>query len=276
MWLQPFGYGDGGGGATDWSIRFAEFAKDCDGVPRVEFASASAFCDALHDQHARGADFPDWFGELDMEIHRGTLTSQAWIKKANREAEEALRLAEIVTALSEPEAQAREGFKQTLDRAWKLTLLNQFHDILPGSSIGWVYEDAKRDHAEIQALVTPIIEAGFSRGDLDPTPSVFNPTSTRSVSDRSPIILRTGSGSRRLWTSSQHCCAKLSAHASPAATASARGWASSSDPAGCARSRILLSFVVLQGPSLSPAPTAPPVVVIVSRPRVSAPGPCGR
>lgn len=178
LWLQPFGYGDGGGGATDWSIRFAEFAKDCDGVPRVEFSTANAFCEALHDQFQRGAQFPEWFGELDMEIHRGTLTSQAWIKKANRDAEEALRLAEILTVLSEPDAQAREVAHQTLDQAWKLTLLNQFHDILPGSSIGWVYEDAKKDHEKIQALSKPLIAQGLARVSArTPGPSVFNPTS---------------------------------------------------------------------------------------------------
>jgi alpha-mannosidase len=177
LWLQPFGFGDGGGGATDWSIRFAQLAAHCDGVPRVEFSTASAFCEALHDQHARGADFPEWFGELDMEIHRGTLTSQAWIKEANRDAEEALRLAEILLVLSEPAAPARASSRQALDQAWKLTLLNQFHDILPGSSIGRVYDDAKKDHAQVQALATPIIEAGLSGDGRDPTPSVFNPTS---------------------------------------------------------------------------------------------------
>ncbi len=184
LWLQPFGFGDGGGGATDWSIRFGELAANCDGVPRVEFSRADDFCKALNDQSDRHAAFPEWFGELDMEIHRGTLTSQAWIKRANREAEETLRLAEILLA-SEPPAPAggervQPATRAALDRAWKLTLLNQFHDILPGSSIGWVYDDAKSDHAEIQRLAAPIIAQGLAAAAARITPSapaVFNPTS---------------------------------------------------------------------------------------------------
>jgi alpha-mannosidase len=178
IWLQPFGFGDGGGGATDWSIRFAELAKDCDGLPRVEFSSATAFCDELHAQHQAEVEFPQWYGELDMEIHRGTLTSQAWIKKANVQAEQGLRLAEMLTTLSDlpgrkvtPESRAR------FDRAWKLTLLNQFHDILPGSSIGWVYEDAKQDHAEIQRLIGEETKRFVpAPGDSSAPTSVFNPT----------------------------------------------------------------------------------------------------
>lgn len=188
IWLQPFGYGDGGGGATDWSIRFAEFSANSDSLPRVRFSTVNAFCDALHDQHARGADFPVWQGELDMEIHRGTLTSQAAVKRGNREAEEALRLAEILSVLSEPDAPARESSREPslqntrqttrhiLDDAWKLTLLNQFHDILPGSSIGWVYDDAKKDHAKIQTLLRPLIDRGL-QSLAGRAPAVFNATS---------------------------------------------------------------------------------------------------
>jgi alpha-mannosidase len=176
IWLQPFGFGDGGGGATDWAIRFAQLAKDCDGLPRVEFSSATAFCDELHAQHQAGAEFPQWHGELDMEIHRGTLTSQAWIKKANRDAEERLRLVEMLLALRGEGIEAET--RATLDRAWKLTLLNQFHDILPGSSIGWVYADARQDYAEVDRLLAPMVERTLPQaGHRDFAHSVFNPTS---------------------------------------------------------------------------------------------------
>ncbi|MEK6701732.1 MAG: glycoside hydrolase family 38 C-terminal domain-containing protein, partial [Planctomycetota bacterium] len=187
LWLQPFGFGDGGGGATDWSIRFGELSANCDGLPRVEFSRADDFCKALGDQYNAHANFPEWFGELDMEIHRGTLTSQAWIKRANREAEENLRLAEILLCSSPApsggggrvrEAGGGVSERADLDRAWKLTLLNQFHDILPGSSIGWVYDDAKKDHAEIQRLVAPIIRGGLVNvGAHLPGTAVFNPSS---------------------------------------------------------------------------------------------------
>jgi len=176
LWLQPFGFGDGGGGATDWSIRFAQIASSCEGLPRVRFSSVSAFCDALHQQARDGAPFPEWAGELDMEIHRGTLTSQAPIKAANAAAEEALRLSETLAASlhSAPSS----AFISDIDLAWKLTLLNQFHDILPGSSIAWVYEDAAKDHASIHSLLTPHSASNLQLlADRLQAPAVFNPTS---------------------------------------------------------------------------------------------------
>ncbi len=175
-WLQPFGFGDGGGGATDWSVRFAELAADCDGLPRVGFSRVDAFCEELHEGHRRGAAYPEWIGELDMEIHRGTLTTQGAVKAGNRRCEESLRIAEIAMA-SEGE---RPGDRAGMAMAWRLTLLNQFHDILPGSSIGWVYEDAGRDQTEAEGLAEGIAERGLSRmasrvgGPL----VAFNPTSS--------------------------------------------------------------------------------------------------
>jgi alpha-mannosidase len=198
LWLQPFGFGDGGGGATDWSIRFAQFAADCEGVPRVEFVSASAFCDAIHDQHRRGVPFPEWIGELDMEIHRGTYTTQAWIKRANREAEEMLRIAEMLSFSpfqSEASGGAVRRSISPLDTPWKLTLLNQFHDILPGSSIGWVYEDARRDYDAIRDAVAPAIHASLKTlaEQLGPV-ALLNPTSRpfSGVLDREglPVLVR--------------------------------------------------------------------------------------
>ncbi len=168
-WLQPFGFGDGGGGPTDWMIENAQHAQACDGLPRVRQSSATAFCDALQADLAsalsRGEEIPSWSGELYLELHRGTLTTQAWLKQANREAEDALRLAELLLAgaptLASPDSWRRA--KADLDAAWKLLLLNQFHDILPGSSITMVYDDARRDHARIRELVAPLIEEGIDR-----------------------------------------------------------------------------------------------------------------
>jgi alpha-mannosidase len=198
LWLQPFGFGDGGGGATDWSIRFAQFASDCEGVPRVEFSTTSAFCDAIHNQHRRGVPFPEWIGELDMEIHRGTYTTQAWIKRANRDAEESLRLAELLSFSSAAKDAAGGTDRLSvspLDTPWKLTLLNQFHDILPGSSIGWVYEDARRDYEAIRDAVAPAIDAGLKTlaAQLGSN-AVLNPTSRpfSGVLDRegTPVLVR--------------------------------------------------------------------------------------
>lgn len=192
-WLQPFGYGDGGGGPTDWSIRYAEFADNCDGMPRVQLSTPRAFCEALHAQHEATVGtpeaFPTWAGELYLEIHRGTLTSQAWIKAANRRAEEDLKFAELVTfcgpmAAADSGAKAQQDAAAKLDKAWKTLLLQQFHDILPGSSIGWVYEDSRRDFARIGKVTDSLIEKGTSSwleglstaGMREPV-GIFNPCS---------------------------------------------------------------------------------------------------
>ncbi len=161
-WMQPFGYGDGGGGPTARSIRYAQLSKGCEGLPAVRMSTATAFCDALHADiatiRAAGGDVPLWIGELYLELHRGTLTTQAWIKQANRRAEQRLRLAELL--ISGAGETVSEDDRAALDKAWKLLLLQQFHDILPGSSIGRVYEDSRRDFAEIERLVGGIIERG--------------------------------------------------------------------------------------------------------------------
>ena len=154
MWLQPFGYGDGGGGPTDWQIARAELASDCAGLPRFEQHRVDVFCGRLHAGRealeSAGRPLASWDGELYLELHRGTYTSQAWLKRQNRLAESALRDIEAL-ACSHPgvTAKEREAFRGRIDGAWKDLLLNQFHDILPGSSIEVVYQDARADHARI-------------------------------------------------------------------------------------------------------------------------------
>ncbi len=169
VWLQPFGFGDGGGGPTDWMIENARLAGRCAGLPRVKLAPAGGFCEELRAARRRlrdaGRDLPVWDGELYLEYHRGTLTTQAWLKRANRRAENDLFAAELLTfagptPLDEP---AAAGARQRLEEAWKLLLLNQFHDILPGSSIGPVYEDARRDFTRIDAASRELIDAGLRR-----------------------------------------------------------------------------------------------------------------
>lgn len=171
-WLQPYGYGDGGGGPTERSVQYAKLAADCDGLPRVRMGRADEFCEALaRDFDAireRGERPPVWDGELYLDLHRATLTTQAWLKLANRRGEELLRLAEMLACCGPGRAlgsgcELSEAQRGDLDRAWKLLLLNQFHDILPGSSIPPVYEDARRDHSRIRELVEPIVAAGLER-----------------------------------------------------------------------------------------------------------------
>lgn len=187
LWLQPFGHGDGGGGPTAESIERAGFAEDCEGLPRIAHGRIDDFCRELNsarrESQAEGRDWPAWDGELYLEYHRGTLTTIGWLKRANRVAEHALRRVECLTAAS-PAGAEPAADHSTFDEAWKRLLLNQFHDILPGSSIKAVYDDAGADHAAIDCSLLPIELAARNtwcreldtRGTRQPM-AVFNPTS---------------------------------------------------------------------------------------------------
>ncbi|MDZ7292224.1 MAG: alpha-mannosidase [candidate division KSB1 bacterium] len=140
--LVLFGIGDGGGGPTEDIIETGRRLRDLEGCPRVEFGQAQAMLDRLTNQRTL---LKRWVGELYFELHRGTLTTQAFVKKMNRYLERKMRELEVLYSLL-PRTQypAKE-----LEAMWKKILLNQFHDILPGSSIAKVYETA---HAEYRAL----------------------------------------------------------------------------------------------------------------------------
>ncbi|HTW91679.1 MAG TPA: alpha-mannosidase [bacterium] len=190
-WLYLFGFGDGGGGPSRHQLELAARTRDCEELPRVtqEFAS-----DFFPKAEAGIADLPVWRGELYFELHRGTLTSQARNKRSNRRAELLLREAEYLLAvtglahdsnfphprpLPEGEGRGEGGMdlghvpspvmsraqypREELDRIWKLVLTNQFHDIIPGSSIGWVYRDSARDYAEIVSFA----EKAIARGEAE-------------------------------------------------------------------------------------------------------------
>ena len=140
--LLPFGYGDGGGGPTREMVARARRFADLAGAPRVEFDSPAGFFAKAE------ADYPDppvWSGELYLEIHRGTYTSQAAIKQGNRRCEHLMREAELWCATAAVRGVADYPYDE-LDRLWKTVLLNQFHDILPGSGIAWVARQARSDY----------------------------------------------------------------------------------------------------------------------------------
>ena len=132
--------------------------EDFEGLPKVRLEKAPI---SSRRQRRSANDLPVWAGELYLELHRGTYTTQARNKKGNRKSEVLLREAELFDVLAGRAAYAvRPGVVEDhrapydviarhattaagyLDRAWKLLLLNQFHDILPGSSIARVYKDS--------------------------------------------------------------------------------------------------------------------------------------
>jgi alpha-mannosidase len=169
--LLLYGYGDGGGGPTIEMLERARRLKNFDGLPRVELEKAVDF---FQKAEADATDLPVWVGELYLELHRGTYTTQARTKRGNRVSEFLLRDAEFFDAVTlalvpqrresaaDPERAVYDVTGRdrrdththlaALDRAWKLVLLNQFHDIIPGSSIHWVYQDSARDYATVRTL----------------------------------------------------------------------------------------------------------------------------
>src|SRR5215204_6993508 len=139
--LFSFGWGDGGGGPSEKMLENYDRLKSFPAMPRLRMSRVDEFFASLPED-----GLPRWVGELYLELHRGTLTTQAKVKKLNREAEHRLLEAEAfaaVAALSGAPYPAEE-----LERLWKVLLLNQFHDILPGTSISEVYQDAHRQLEE--------------------------------------------------------------------------------------------------------------------------------
>jgi alpha-mannosidase len=155
--LLPYGWGDGGGGADREMIEFAGRCGDLQGLPRTRNARIDEFFKRLERE---SADLPEWTGELYYEEHRGTYTSQARTKLQNRKSELGLREAEILSSLAHA-AGRRKYPEKDLDRAWKLVLLNHFHDILPGSSIKEVYEDSDRQYAEVLKTIDRLSGTGL-------------------------------------------------------------------------------------------------------------------
>ena len=143
--LYLFGYGDGGGGPTEKHLEFLRRGRLAPNYPEV--ATGKKALDFFRDAKARSKDLMTWTGELYLELHRGTYTSQALNKKLNRESEFLLRDAEALSAFA---PDFPDSYPQAdLEAAWKLVLLNQFHDIIPGSSVREVYEDSTRDYGKV-------------------------------------------------------------------------------------------------------------------------------
>ncbi|SEE17976.1 alpha-mannosidase [Ruania alba] len=153
--IVPFGYGDGGGGPTREMLEAGRRAADVEGLPRVRFGAPSEFF-AEAEAEAQDADPATWTGEMYLELHRGTYSSQARTKYGNRRAEALLREAELWAATASVRAGAAYP-QEELARIWERTLLLQFHDILPGSSISWVHADAERMHGEDRDALEQII-----------------------------------------------------------------------------------------------------------------------
>jgi alpha-mannosidase len=151
--LVPFGYGDGGGGPTREMIELGRRKANLLGSPRIELATPGEFF-----ARAR-AEFPSpdvWSGELYLELHRGTYTSQARTKLGNRRSEHLLREAELWAATAAVRTGAEYPAEQLRD-AWRTVLTNQFHDILAGAGIAWVHQQAELEYAGVATALEAIL-----------------------------------------------------------------------------------------------------------------------
>ncbi len=154
--LLTVGYGDGGGGITEEMVARVAALDGFPVLPAQRFGRVDAFFDRAETAH----ELPTWAGELYLELHRGTLTTQGRTKRAHRHAERALVAAEALAAL---DALAGGPLPESLEPAWRVLLRNEFHDILPGSSIREVYADAEAELASVSATAMREIGAALDR-----------------------------------------------------------------------------------------------------------------
>lgn len=157
--LMAFGYGDGGGGPTREMVENIREMSAFPATPRIHCGTVGEF---FRELEKVGDRLPAWNGELYLENHRGTYTTQSRTKRANRKSEFLLHDAEFLASLA---SVLEPGFcypHDELDRAWELVCLNQFHDIIPGSSIGAVYVESQRQYAQVREIGTRVRDGALA------------------------------------------------------------------------------------------------------------------
>ena len=145
--LMSYGYGDGGGGVTDEMLKNYYLIQDAPGMPEIKIKKAEDYFTALSEKRER---LPVWKGELCVETHQGTYTTIADVKRNNRYIEMAFRRLDLLSAIARLKGKDA-GYEETV-KYWKDLLLCQFHDVLPGSSIDTVYDDAEKIYKELFAF----------------------------------------------------------------------------------------------------------------------------
>ena len=183
--ISLFGIGDGGGGPKEEHIERALLFSNMEGMPKMKFGRADKFFERLAASDAvKNRKLCRWVGELYLEMHRGTLTTQARTKRNNRKLEQLLTATEFLCSMA-PRSQYPAA---ELDKAWKTLLINQFHDIIPGSSIGKVYELTSKQHAELFELCAKLI-AKAAESVTTPAPGSLTLVNTVSTPYTNPVDL---------------------------------------------------------------------------------------
>jgi alpha-mannosidase len=149
--MTCFGYGDGGGGPTREMLENIRELNDFPAMPKLKHGKAIEFFRKL--EKTAGVTLPTWNGELYLEYHRGTYTTQSRNKKANRKSEFGLHNAEFLCSFAKLLNSQFKYPAESFENAWKIVCLNQFHDIIPGSSCAEVYVDSQNQYQEIAKII---------------------------------------------------------------------------------------------------------------------------
>ena len=164
--LISYGYGDGGGGVNRDMLELRRRLDQVPGVPNVKTIKAGDYFERLKKTFAETDQYVHtWDGELYLEYHRGTYTSHAHNKRMNRKMEQLYRKAEWLTAMAAlAKGDLAAAAQETLTEGWQMILTNQFHDIIPGSSIREVYEDSAKDYEEIERIADGVVSRSLKQG----------------------------------------------------------------------------------------------------------------
>jgi len=177
--LLSYGYGDGGGGVNREMLEMRRRLHDIPGLPMVTTGRVDEFFKELQERIANTDQYVHiWDGELYLEYHRGTYTSQAYNKRMNRKMELLYRETEWLSVLSSVLGSGWSAYRQAdINEGWKIVLRNQFHDIIPGSSIREVYEDSRLEYQEAERIAREVWNssaASLTSGRSSRTFTVFN------------------------------------------------------------------------------------------------------
>ena len=153
--MSLFGVGDGGGGPKPENIELGKRLKNLEGAPKVSFDHAKNFFRRLN---RKKNQLETWVGELYLELHRGTLTTHGLVKKQNRKLENKLKAVEFLWSNCDLKSYPHND----LDEAWKKLMINQFHDIIPGSSINLVYKNTHKEYEWIHKTCDKLLNKSAS------------------------------------------------------------------------------------------------------------------
>ena len=192
--LMAFGHGDGGGGPTRDMMERARRVANLEGSPKVVVESPREFFTKAEEEYGQA---PVWVGEMYLEFHRGTYTTHVNVKQSNRRTEHQLFEAELWATTATLLTGADYPYDE-LDALWRATLLNQFHDILPGSSIRWVYRDARASYDDLNERLEALISSSLTSLTSPSTPNVdrtgaYTPVRSEEMPVRSGVGVGEGS-----------------------------------------------------------------------------------